>query len=233
MSESLVIPNDLSACQALIGELAQTVEELSEAGRRKDQVIAELQLTVNELLQRAFYKRSERYLGSPDQLRLDFGDTDEAGDAAEGLAEAIEQAELIVAEHKRRRRSHPKRRNEQLPEHLPRYEVIADVPDEVKHCEQHGERRFIGYDDIETLEFERPKLKVRVTRFAKFACPEEPACGVVEPPRPEGLIEGNRYDTSIAAEISSRSENRRGRGPRMARIARLPRTTAPQKYAAV
>jgi hypothetical protein len=32
-------------------------------------------------------------------------------------------------------------------------------------------------------------------------CEGQPACGVVEPPRPAGLIEGNRYDTSIAAEI--------------------------------
>lgn len=201
MSEALVIPNDLSACRALIGELAQTITEQGRSLTELKQENAELKLTVNELLQRAFYKRSERYLGHPDQLRLDFGNTDEAGDAAEGLAEAIEQAELIVAGHQRRKRSRPKRRNEQLPEHLPRYEVIADVPDEAKHCQQHGERIFIGYDDIETLEFERPKLKVRVTRFAKFACPDEPECGVAEPPRPPGLVEGNRYDTSIAAEI--------------------------------
>ncbi len=51
------------------------------------------------------------------------------------------------------------------------------------------------------LEFERPKLKVRVTRIPKYACEDQPACGVKEPPRPEGLVEGNRYHTSVAAEI--------------------------------
>ncbi|MBM4057057.1 MAG: IS66 family transposase, partial [Planctomycetes bacterium] len=35
----------------------------------------------------------------------------------------------------------------------------------------------------------------------KLACPKVPECGVVEAPRPVGLVEGNRYDTSVAAEV--------------------------------
>ena len=37
------------------------------------------------------------------------------------------------------------------------------MPDELKTCPEHGERKVIGYDVVETLEFERPQLKVRVT----------------------------------------------------------------------
>ena len=62
-------------------------------------------------------------------------------------------------------------------------------------------RKLIDYDVIETLEFERPKLRVRVTKFPKYVCPGQPECGVVSPERPTGLVEGNRYDTSVAAEI--------------------------------
>jgi transposase len=152
-------------------------------------------------MQRAFRHRSERYLEDPNQLKLDFGDTPEAADAAAGLAEAVEEAELVVAEHTRRRRVPKKPRSEQLPAHLPRYEVKAPVPDEVKHCATHGERKPIGHDRVETLEMERPKLKVRVTLYAKYVCENEPACGVAQPPREPGLVEGNRYGTSIAAEI--------------------------------
>jgi len=194
MDDSLAIPNDLAACQALIGELAQTIST-------QKQLIAELKLTVNELLQQAFRKRSERYLEHPDQLKLDFGNTDEAADAAEGLAEAVAQAEIIIAEHTRRKRPERKPRDEQLPAHLPRYEVTLEVPDEAKHCPEHGERTIIGYDRLETLEFERPKLKVRVTLLPQYVCDKQPTCGVSEPPRPVGLVEGNRYDTSVAAEI--------------------------------
>ena len=59
----------------------------------------------------------------------------------------------------------------------------------------------IGYDWQETLEVVPPKLIVRRTGIPKLACPKAPECGVVEAPRPVGLVEGNRYDTSVAAEI--------------------------------
>jgi len=51
-------------------------------------------------------------------------------------------------------------------------------------------------------EFERPKLRVRVTKYPKFVCQHHAECGVQQPPRPKRtLVEGNRFDTSIAAEI--------------------------------
>ena len=189
------IPNDLAACQAL---LVQQQRQLLELQKEK----MELQLAFNELLRQAFVKKSERYLEDPQQLKLDFGSTPEAADAAEGLAEAVTEAaaeEVVIAEHTRRKQAAP--RNEQLPEHLERYEVEAAVPEEMKTCSTHGERVIIGYDYQETLEFERPKLRVRRLKIPKYACPGSPACGVAQPERPESLVEGNRYDTSVAAEI--------------------------------
>jgi len=170
-----------------------TIEQL----RREKQ---EIELALAELMQRAFRNRSERYLNNPNQLRLDFQDTDNAADAAEGLAQAVEEAGLVVKAHVRRRHGH-RPRSEALPEHLPRYEVEARVPDELKHCPQHGARTLIGYDSVETLEFERPKLRVRVTKYPKYVCPRDSKCGVGSPERPTGLVEGDHYDTSVAAEI--------------------------------
>ena len=40
-----------------------------------------------------------------------------------------------------------------------------------------------------------------MTLIPKYACEGAAECGVKEAPRPEGLVEGNRYDTSVAAEI--------------------------------
>jgi transposase len=201
MTDSLIIPDDLSACQTLIGELAQTISEQNQTITQLKQENAEQKLTINELIQRAFAKRSERYVEDPNQLKIDFGGTDEAGDAADGLADAIEQAETIVGEHTRRKQRPNKPRNEQLPEHLPRYEVELEAPDEVKHCTAHGERTLIGHDRQESLEYIPPKLRVRVTLIPKYACAGAAECGVAEPQRPQGLVEGNRYDTSVAAEI--------------------------------
>ena len=162
----------------------------------------ELQLAYNKLLQQRFGNRSERYIEAPDQLRLDFGDTDEAADAAIGLADAVQELEQTIPEHKRRKPR--KKRDEGLPDHLPRYEVTAKVPDEMTTCPTHGERTLLPesmWDQTETLEFERPKLKVRVTKFPKYACQGEPQCGIDSPERPTGIVEGNKYDTRIAAEI--------------------------------
>jgi transposase len=194
-------PDDLTACQALLVEQARAIAEQSQKITALQQQIEEQQLTINELMQRAFRHRSERYLEDPNQLKLDFGGTPEAADAAAGLAEAVEEAEILVAAYKRRKRVRKKPRSEQLPAHLPRYEVEAAVPDDVKQCATHGERKLIGYDRTETLEFERPKLRVRVTLYPKYVCGDAPVCGVAQPPREAGLVEGNRYGTSVAAEI--------------------------------
>lgn len=215
MNDKQLLPDDLAACQKLIAELrhtnneqgytlveqARAIFELQQANTTLQQLAEEQKLTINKLLQQAYRNRSERYREDPQQLKIDFGNTPEAGDAAEGLAQAVEEAEIVIAEHTRRRHKPRKARDESLPAHLPRYEVMLEAAVEVKHCAEHGERKLIGHDRQETLEFERPKLKVRVTLIPKYVCEGQPACGVKEAPRPEGLVEGNRYDTSVAAEI--------------------------------
>ena len=194
----VAMPTSLAGCHALIEQLASTVDEQTSAietlRQEKERIAAEYALFV----QRVFARRSERYLNDPNQLKLDLGDNDDAADAAEGLAQAVEDSGIEVKGHVRRPR---KRRDESLPEHLERYEVEVNVPEDVRNCPEHGPRRLMGYDTTETLEYGRPKLRVRVTKYAKYACPQAPACGVASPERPLGLVEGNRYDTSVAAEI--------------------------------
>jgi len=133
------IPNDLAACQALIEQHTFTIEELQQKIEKLEQEKQELKLAFDELMRRAFQKRSERYINDPSQLRLDFGDSDEAADATAGLAEAVAESQQTVPEHTRRRPGR-KPRSEGLPEHLPRYEVEAEVPDAVKHCAEQGKR---------------------------------------------------------------------------------------------
>ncbi|MBP62411.1 MAG: hypothetical protein CMJ62_12900 [Planctomycetaceae bacterium] len=205
----IVIPDDLASCQTLLNDQHQQLreqdiqrQEQTQQFEKLSQEHAELQLAYNKLLQQRFGNRSERYIDDPNQLRLDLGDTDEAADAANGLADAVEDLEQTIPEHKRRK---PRQeRDESLPEHLPRYEVTAEVPDDLKSCPTHGQWTLLPesmWDRTETLEFERPKLKVRVTIYPKYACEGQPLCGIESPERPTSLVEGNKYDSSIAAEI--------------------------------
>jgi len=198
----ITMPEDLAGSHALIEQLACTVDSQTctiEQLRREKQ---EIEVAFAEYIEGLFRKRSERYLQDPNQLRLDLGNTEAAADAAEGLAQAVEEAgRAVEVQGYERRRQRRSQRKEELPKHLPRYEVEATVPEEQKHCPQHGARTLIGYDAVETLEFQRPLLRVRVTKYAKYACPSHANCGVASPERPTGLVEGDRYDSSVAAEI--------------------------------
>src|SRR5690606_22555209 len=143
----------------------------------------------------------ERYIADPDQLRIDFGDTDDAADAAEGLAEAVEEAGIIPPRPRGKPR---KKRNESLPAHLPREVIVVDPPDSEKQCDTHGERTLLPeamWDVVERMKYIPPQLLVEVRKYPKYACEGQPACGIATAERPTGIVEGDKYDASIAAEI--------------------------------
>ncbi len=98
-----------------------------------------LQKDYVQLFRSKFGHKSEPYIADPNQLRLDFGDTDDAADAADGLADAVEEADLIPA-HKRRK---PKKKSHAFPAHLPRVEHIVEVPEADQTCPEHGEKELL------------------------------------------------------------------------------------------
>ncbi len=191
-------------------KLATQTEQLATQTKevlRRDDVIKQLEAKIEvlkkdylKLWQERFAAKSERYLSDADQLRIDFGDTDEAADAAEGLSEAVEEADLIP-EHKRRK---PKKRDESLPAHLPRKEIIVDADGADTTCPTHGEKQQLPesmWDVREKLVFVPGYLYVEVLKYPAYACTEKPDCGITTADRPTGIVEGDKYDTSVATEI--------------------------------
>jgi transposase len=196
--------NALRHHDAVFEQQAALLAEQWATIRKQEAKLEAQQLEINRLLQQAFGRRSERYLESPQQLKIDFGDSPEVTDATDGLQQAVDETNnddaddtVDVPGHQRKKSS----RKDRLPDNLPRIEVIADVPDDDKVCDTHGEKILIGYDTTETLKYTPPKLEVIATKIPKYACANQPQCGITQLPRPNSLIEGNRYDTSIAAEI--------------------------------
>ncbi len=182
-------------------------EQLQEEVARRGDVIEQLEAKVEQLQkdylklwQERFAAKSERYIDNPDQLRIDFGDSDEAADAADGLADAVEEVD-IVPEHKRRKR---KKRDESLPTHLPRKEIVVEANEATKYCDTHGEKTLLPesmWDTSEKLVYVPPQLFVELRKYPKYSCPNEPECGISSPERPTGIVEGDKYDTSVATEI--------------------------------
>ena len=201
MQDATSLPTDLAACHALLHEQAAALTELQAARDKLTQENSELNLTLQKLLHRLYGSRHERH-ADPNQLQLNFGD-DPA--VQEGLADAQAEAEKIVqtiSYEREVKKKEKQPRNEAFPAHLERYEVTAAAAPEDQQCVAHGEKELIGHDRVETLEFQRPKLLVKVTLYPKYACVGQAECGVSQPPRPTNtLVEGNRYDTSLGAEI--------------------------------
>lgn len=186
-------------------ELANNKKQLlvnADTIRQLEAKIAAQAKAYDKLWRERFAAKSERYIADPDQLRIDFGDTDESSDAADGLQDAVEEADLIPA-HKRRK---AKKKNHGLPAHFPRETEVIDVEESAKTCDTHGEKQLLPesmWDVREKLIAIPASYTVLVRKYKKYACSGRPECGIASPERPTGIVEGDKYDTSVAAQIIS------------------------------
>jgi len=210
MLEVQDLPDDLQACQQLLCELSsaydrlqQIYEELlatctivQDSQLKLEQEKEALELTIKELMNRLYGRRSERHKVSPDQVPLDFGD----GDAVPVIPDVTED-EAFVAEHdeKKRRRRKKKRGDGKFPEHLERRveRIEPSLPDGVRleDCQ------LIGVDNVEILEFDRPQLWVRRLEYPKYKIPAQPQLNVLQGEREISLIPGGSFGFGIAAEV--------------------------------
>ena len=190
MSQTISIPSDLKSCQELIISQQQQIDELQAEQEKLCKLLAQM-LNGN--------RSEKRILPDADQTLLPF-ESEEEFRAAQAEAEA--EAETIIEKYTVRRHARKKKpRDESLPAHLERVEETVEAPEEMKNCPQHGPRKIIDYDVTETLMRDPPRLWVLRKKYPKYACPSDPSCGVASPERPTSLVEGNRYDTSIAAAV--------------------------------
>jgi len=197
MLESLDIPNDLPGCRAFIQTQAAAI---ATQGKTIEEQSLEMEKLRKLLSQLVNGQRSEkRILSGPDQHWLPF---ESSAEFQAARAEAEAQAEAVIQKYTVEREVQKKKpRDESLPSHLRREEQIVAGDAEQQTCEQHGARTIIGYDTTETLVRKRPELYVLVRKYPKYACSGHSDCGIKSPERPTSLVEGDRYDTSVAATI--------------------------------
>ena len=174
-------------------QFQQRVAEIEQTHRAEKEA---LQLEMKLLIERAFGSRSERYIDDPDQMKLDFASDDpQVEDAVEGLRTAVD--EMAESERPTTKKARRKRNDERFPHHLDRKVVDVDLSD----AEKEG-LKYLGFDATEQLRMSPLKLWVVETRVHKYAIPGEPEAGVkTASAGRKGLVKGDRYDTSVAAEI--------------------------------
>lgn len=209
MLEFQDLPDDLETCQELLRgakeayerlqgvyeELLDTCTTMQESQVKLEQEKEELELTIKELMNRLYGRRSERHSPSPDQLALDFGD----GEPIEIIPDVTEDEEFVDEHEKKKRRRKRRRRRGKFPEHIERrterIEPILPPGVNAEDCQ------LIGVDVVENLEFERPRLWVRLLEYPKYKIPSQPEEGILQAEREVSLIPGGSFGFGVAAEV--------------------------------
>jgi transposase len=192
------LPDDLETCRRELqlarqelhhakSTLAETAVICEEQGEQIQALREEL-----ELLKRfVFGRRSERMVESPAQGRL-FASLDEKEASDASLSEA-EEEEITY----RRRRGHGWSK---LPEHLPREEVLVDLPAGERQCPCCGEEMTrIGEDRSERVDYRPAEIVVKVIVRPKYACPKKH--GVQQAEASPSPVPGGRFDFGFVAGV--------------------------------
>jgi len=175
--------------------LKAQLDEKIEKILQKDEYIVQLEQWLKHLRSKPFTPSSEKV--APAQQAL-FNEAEEI-DAEENTAGNDGAVETItVATHQRKARPRVS-----LPEHLPREEVIHDLPEAEKICPYDGSAlELIGSDDSEQLEFIPAQLKVLLHKRLKYACPccEQHLATAAKPKQP---IEKSLAGPGLLAAIAT------------------------------
>ena len=196
-------PGDIESCHALLQTQAMNIASfeatIASQATKLEELTTEMEKMRKLLSHFVNGHRSEkRIIPAENQAILPFENSEEFQAAR---AEAEAEAATIVQTYTVTRTVTKKKRDESLPAHLPRIEQIIEGDETQKNCPTHGTRTVFGYDKTETLVSEPAKLYVLVKLYPKFVCEDHPECGVASPQRPTSLVEGDRYDTSVAAVV--------------------------------
>jgi len=156
---TLELPDDVEALKSIV---AQVVAEKAAAIASREATIVALHEQIRLLLARRFAASSERVADG--QLGL----FNEAEELAQATEEADEEDAVAVAGHRRRRRG--KRRL--LPEHLPRIDIVHELPEAERVCPHDGAvLEAFGEEASEQLDVVPARFQVLRHRRIKYRCP--------------------------------------------------------------
>jgi transposase len=202
------IPDDLPTCQERLRAVLNRLHELERQLQDLERQLEETCSTTEELqrsyaclkeeylaLKRLFYgPRRERLTEDPGQQHL--FDSDSPPSQPTELTDP-ETEDEDQSSRRKRKKGHGRR---PIPDHLPRKEVLHDVPEEERRCSCGREKTRIGEDTTEQLEYEPGKLFVNRHVYPKYACP---CCkdGVTSAPTVCGPIEGGLAGPGLLAFV--------------------------------
>jgi transposase len=201
MSTDASLPNDLEACRRELVHVRSVLAETAVACEAQQAQIEKLRAEL-ELFQRyLFGRRRERFVDSPGQGQLFDPPSEEEQVSSERASSEPDSTESEAEESgapRRKRRGHGWGK---LPAHLPREEVLCDVPESERICTCCGEPLTrIGEDRTERVDYRPAKIIIKVLVTPKYACPKKHG-GVTQQEAPPAPVAGGRFDFGLVAQV--------------------------------
>lgn len=196
MSTDASLPDDVAALQRELSHARQEVVHLEHVlaetavtCQSQQAQLAKLQEELELLKRYLFGRRSERHAPDPRQGLLPWGD-----EAAPVLPPSIPEEEIT---YRRRRKGHGWSK---LPNHLPRQEVLIDVPEDQRQCPDCGQpMQRIGEDRSERVDLVPARISIKVLVRPKYACSR--GHGLRQAPPPPSPVPGGRFDFGLVAHV--------------------------------
>jgi transposase len=189
-----LLPDDIDALKAII---AHEREAKAEALSAHEAEIERLRLQIRLLLAQRFGAKSERVSEENPQLGL-FNEAEAEAESESESENAAEATVTTVAEHTRKR-GHRR----PLPAHLPREEIVHDLPESEKVCPHDGTAlTLMGEATSEQLDIIPAQIRVLHHRRLKYACP---CCHehVATAPMPAQPIPKSQASAGLLASIAT------------------------------
>lgn len=183
MSEPASLPDDLATAHRMLREQADTI-------RQQQHLIERMQHQLEQLLRQRYGKKSETL------------------DPNQGVLFELETAPPTApppAPSQENKPKQPGHGRNKLPASLPRVEVVHDLSDEQKRCPECGEeRRGIGEEQREQLDYIPASLHVVVHKRRKYACKACQGQVAIAPRWPEPIEKGLPGNGLLAHVIVSK-----------------------------
>ncbi len=165
------LPDDVDALKSLLAEQAARNEQLQADKQAVDQKNEQLKVQVLTLTEQLNLALARRYAASSEKLSPDqicmFDEAELDGEAAATLkVDADDDDEIMVAAHKRKKRG-----RKPIPAHLPRIDVVHELPESERRCDHDG-RLLAEIEEVISEQLDIIPATIQVIRHIrkKYAC---------------------------------------------------------------
>ena len=187
------LPDDVDALKSLVAEQLDRNEQLSTENQRYRVQVLTLIEQLNLALARRYAASSEKL--SPDQIRL-FDEAEQDDETLLSTAADADDDAVMVAAHPRKKRG-----RQPLPEHLPRIDVIHELPESERRCDHDG-RTLTEIDEVISEQLDIVPATIQVIRHIrkKYAC----GCGhcIKTAPLPAQPIPKSMASAGLLAHVT-------------------------------